>query len=97
MTVYDAFLFSGEFDLLYLHVSELDPIVDYFMVVEATTTFQGEPRSVVPLETDPRLAPFSAQTASHSRRRSSSRYDAVDRRIRAAQRVEPGALVCRTD
>ncbi len=58
MTVYDAFLFSGEFDLLYLRVSELDPIVDYFMVVEATTTFQGEPRSVVPLESDPRLAPF---------------------------------------
>ena len=45
VTVYDAFLFSGEFDLLYLRVSELDPIVDYFMVVEATTTFQGEPRS----------------------------------------------------
>ncbi len=42
VTVYDAFLFSGEFDLLYLRVSELDPIVDYFMVVEATTTFQGE-------------------------------------------------------
>jgi beta-1,4-mannosyl-glycoprotein beta-1,4-N-acetylglucosaminyltransferase len=58
VTVYDAFLFSGEFDLLYLRVSELDPIVDYFMVVEATTTFQGEPRSVVPLESDTRLAPF---------------------------------------
>lgn len=58
MTVYDAFLFSGEFDLLYLRVSELDPIVDHFMVVEATTTFQGKPRSVIPLESDPRLAPF---------------------------------------
>ncbi len=58
MTVYDAFLFSGEFDLLYLRVSELDLIVDYFMVVEATTTFQGKPRTVLPLESDPRLAPF---------------------------------------
>jgi hypothetical protein len=56
--VYDAFLFSGEFDLLYLRVSELDPIVDYFVVVEATRTFQGHPRDVVPLEKDLRLAPY---------------------------------------
>ena len=48
MTVYDAFLFSGEFDLLYLRVSELAPVVDHFVVVEATTTFQGRPRRRCP-------------------------------------------------
>ena len=53
MTVYDAFLFSGEFDLLYLRVSELASVVDHFVVVEATTTFQGQPRAVTPLESDP--------------------------------------------
>jgi hypothetical protein len=61
MTVYDVFLFSGEFDLLYLRVSELAPVVDHFVVVEATTTFQGQPRTVAPLETDPRLAPFMSR------------------------------------
>ena len=97
VTVYDAFLFSGEFDLLYLRVSELDPIVDYFMVVEATTTFQGEPRSVVPLESDPRLVPLSAQTASRSRRRSPSQNTTPWIAVEYVQRnaLEPGDLVCR--
>jgi beta-1,4-mannosyl-glycoprotein beta-1,4-N-acetylglucosaminyltransferase len=61
VTIYDAFLFSGEFDLLYLRVSELASVVDHFVVVEATTTFQGRPRVVAPLESDPRLAPFMSR------------------------------------
>lgn len=40
--VYDAFTFSVELDLLEIRLKELWPVVDYFLIVEATRTFQGQ-------------------------------------------------------
>lgn len=39
MAVYDCFAFFNELDLLELRLQELDPVVDYFVLVEATRTF----------------------------------------------------------
>jgi beta-1,4-mannosyl-glycoprotein beta-1,4-N-acetylglucosaminyltransferase len=39
--VYDCFPFFNELDRLEIRLHELDPVVDYFVLVEATQTFQG--------------------------------------------------------
>ncbi len=59
MKVHDCILFSNEIDLLYLRLSELDAVVDQFLIVQGTTTFQGAERTVVSLEDDDRLKPFA--------------------------------------
>lgn len=40
--VYDTFIFFNELDLLELRLNVLDKYVDYFVLVEATKTFQGD-------------------------------------------------------
>jgi beta-1,4-mannosyl-glycoprotein beta-1,4-N-acetylglucosaminyltransferase len=42
--LYDCFTFFDEFDLLEIRLAELSSVVDRFVLVEATTTFQGEPK-----------------------------------------------------
>ncbi|MBY0585798.1 class I SAM-dependent methyltransferase [bacterium] len=42
--VYDAFLFSGEFELLELRLQELEEVVDHFVLVESDRTFTGLPK-----------------------------------------------------
>lgn len=42
MRVYDCFTFFNELDLLEIRLNELDPVVDYFVLVEATKTFSGK-------------------------------------------------------
>jgi hypothetical protein len=44
MKIYDCFPFRNELDLLDLRLSELYDHVDYFVMVEATTTFQSDPK-----------------------------------------------------
>lgn len=39
--IYDSFLFFNELDLLELRMNILDPVVDYFVISEATVTFSG--------------------------------------------------------
>lgn len=41
MTIYDGFTFFNELDLLKIRLAELTPVVDKFVLVEATQTFQG--------------------------------------------------------
>jgi beta-1,4-mannosyl-glycoprotein beta-1,4-N-acetylglucosaminyltransferase len=41
MTIYNAFLFMNEFDLLEIRLNELDSIVDYFILSESPTTHSG--------------------------------------------------------
>ena len=41
MKVFDAFAFFNELDLLDIRLNLLDPYVDYFILSEATKTFQG--------------------------------------------------------
>ena len=40
--IYDCFIFYNELELLELRLNELDDIVDYFVIIEATETFQGQ-------------------------------------------------------
>ena len=42
--VYACFVFWKELDLLELRLHELDAVVDYFVLVEATHTFSGQPK-----------------------------------------------------
>jgi len=42
--VYDCFLFFNEFDLLKIRLTEMEPYVDHFVVVEAEETFRGDPK-----------------------------------------------------
>jgi beta-1,4-mannosyl-glycoprotein beta-1,4-N-acetylglucosaminyltransferase len=42
--VFDCFPFFNELDVLDIRLAELDPLVDHFVVVEATRTFTGKPK-----------------------------------------------------
>ena len=42
--VFDCFTFFNELDILDIRLTELDPLVDYFVLVEATRTFTGKPK-----------------------------------------------------
>lgn len=41
ISIYDCFTFYNELDLLELRLQEMHNVVDYFVIVEATTTFQN--------------------------------------------------------
>lgn len=47
MKIYDCSLFRNELDLLELRLKELYDHVDHFVIVEATHTFQCEPKELV--------------------------------------------------
>jgi beta-1,4-mannosyl-glycoprotein beta-1,4-N-acetylglucosaminyltransferase len=42
MKIYDCFTFFNEFDILDLRFNILDPVVDYFVIVEANRNFKGD-------------------------------------------------------
>jgi beta-1,4-mannosyl-glycoprotein beta-1,4-N-acetylglucosaminyltransferase len=42
--VYDCFLFYKELDLLEMRLNILDSVVDYFVLIESTRTFTGNPK-----------------------------------------------------
>lgn len=42
--IVDCFTFFNELDLLEFRLTELDPYVDYFVIVESTKTFTGKPK-----------------------------------------------------
>ncbi len=50
MKVYDCFQFFNELDLLRLRMEILSPVVDYFVISEATTTFSGLKKPLYYLE-----------------------------------------------
>ena len=54
----DCFTFFNELDLLELRLNELDPVVDRFVLVEATLTHQGKPKPLHFAENKDRYAAF---------------------------------------
>ena len=44
--VYDCIPFFNEIDILNLRLHILDPLVDRFIIEEATVTFSGEPKEL---------------------------------------------------
>lgn len=52
--IIDGFIFYNELDLLELRLIELDPIVDIFILVQADSTFRGDPKPYFFNPEDPR-------------------------------------------
>jgi len=59
--IWDCCIFFNEIDLLVLRLKELWDVVDRFVVIEATTTFQGKPKPLNGLAAWERLAPFASK------------------------------------
>jgi len=58
MKIYDCFSFFNELDLLEIRLNELDSVVDVFVLVEATRTFQKKPKPLYYEENKLRFAKF---------------------------------------
>jgi hypothetical protein len=56
--IYDCFPFFNELELLELRMNELDGLVDKFVLVEATKTFQGSPKPLHFAENRERFSAF---------------------------------------
>jgi len=58
MKIYDCFPFFNELDLLELRLNELDPVVDKFVIVEATRTHQNKEKPLYFNENKKRFEKF---------------------------------------
>jgi len=47
MKIYDCFTFYNELDILEMRLNILDSDVDYFVLVEATTTYSGKEKKLI--------------------------------------------------
>jgi len=56
--IYDCFPFFNELDLLELRLKELSPVVDKFVLVEATRTFQKKEKPLFFEENKERFSPY---------------------------------------
>lgn len=56
--VYDCFIYFNEADILEIRLNELDTVVDYFVLVEATRTHQKKPKPLHFDINDPRFSKF---------------------------------------
>ena len=56
--VYDCFTFFNEWEALEIRVNELVDVVDRFVLVEATRTYQGNPKPLYYADARGRLKPF---------------------------------------
>jgi beta-1,4-mannosyl-glycoprotein beta-1,4-N-acetylglucosaminyltransferase len=59
--VYDCFIFFNELDLLEIRLHTMNEVVDKFVLVEATRTFQGNPKPLHYLENRKRFALFESK------------------------------------
>lgn len=57
--IYDTFIFFNELDLLEIRLNILDGVVDRFVLVEATRTFQGNPKPLLFETNKHRFAKFN--------------------------------------
>lgn len=51
MKVYDCFTFFNELNLWEIRLSELNDVVDYFVIVEATKTFNENQKKFILMKT----------------------------------------------
>ena len=58
MMIVDCFPFFNELDLLEIRLHKLAPVVDRFVLVEATETFTGKPKPLYVQENKERFAQF---------------------------------------
>jgi beta-1,4-mannosyl-glycoprotein beta-1,4-N-acetylglucosaminyltransferase len=58
MAIYDCFTFFNELDILELRLQELDSVVDFFVLAEATRTFSYDPKPLYFAENKERFKRF---------------------------------------
>ncbi|MFN0123280.1 MAG: hypothetical protein ACKV2V_22485 [Blastocatellia bacterium] len=63
MKIYDCFPFNNELDVLEVRLNELYPVIDRFVLVEASRTHAGQPKPMHFQEHRARFAPFSDKLA----------------------------------
>lgn len=63
--IYDCFIFDNELDLLEIRLNTLSEVVDYFVLVEAETTHQGDEKSLYYLENKERFSEFADRIVHH--------------------------------
>lgn len=65
--VFDVFQFNNEFDMLEIRLHELDDAVDYFVIIESTSTHSGHPKPLHYQENkhDPRFESFRHKIVSY--------------------------------
>lgn len=56
--IYDTFAFFNELDLLQIRLDELSSVVDHFVLVEATRTFQKKPKPLYFTENKEKFKPY---------------------------------------
>ena len=56
--IWDCFLFHDEVEMLECRLTELDEIVDRFVLIEGDATFQGKPKHSIYLDNQSRFAPW---------------------------------------
>lgn len=56
--VYDCFMFFNELEILKIRLAELDPVVDYFVIVEAEESHQGRSKPLYFQENAHLFAPY---------------------------------------
>jgi len=56
--IFDCFIFFNELDILDIRLNTLDQEVDYFVLVESTRTFTGQPKELVYQQNKERFARF---------------------------------------
>src|SRR5690348_11983472 len=59
--IYDCFTFYNEVELLEIRLEELDPVVDFFVLVEAKETFKGNNKPLHFEEVKEKFAKFSSK------------------------------------
>lgn len=59
MKIYDCFTFFNELDVLEIRLNELNDIVDYFVLIEATKTWQNSSKPLYYLDNIQRFEKFS--------------------------------------
>jgi beta-1,4-mannosyl-glycoprotein beta-1,4-N-acetylglucosaminyltransferase len=59
MKIYDCFMFFNELDLLEIRLNILSPYVDYFVLVESTTTHSGKEKPLLYQENRDRFKEFN--------------------------------------
>jgi beta-1,4-mannosyl-glycoprotein beta-1,4-N-acetylglucosaminyltransferase len=59
VAVYDVFPFFNEIDLLEIRLNTLDPLVDFFVITECTTTFSGKKKRLYFQENKAKFSKFS--------------------------------------
>lgn len=57
--IYDTFIFFNELDILELRLNVLNDVVDYFVLVESTLTFQGKSKPLVYRDNKDRFSKFA--------------------------------------